>query len=66
MKQQQLSNVYSSAITVKKAAELVRHVVKNVSGSEVATTINNSPVTAQTIESLAIARFQKNLGVATK
>lgn len=66
MKKDQLANVYRSALTVKKAAELVRHVTKNVSGNDVANTINNSPVTAQTIESLAIARFQKNLNVATK
>lgn len=64
MKQDKLSNVYRSALTIKKAAVLTRHVVKAVSGNDVANTINNSVVTAQTIEALAVVRIQKNLGIA--
>ncbi len=65
MVQNQIENTYRSAVCLKKAAELTAHIVKHVAGNDVASTINNSDITAQTIELLVLARIQHNLRLAT-
>lgn len=65
MTNDKLKQVHASAACLKKAAELAKHVIKNVAGNEVANTINNSEVSGQTIEMLVLARVQKQLKIAT-
>ena len=47
--------------TLANANELVRFVAQEVVGNEVADTINGSPISQETIYSLAQASFMKNL-----
>lgn len=53
--------VLSSAITIANAADLTTRIVQDLSGGEIASTLNNSQLTSDAIRGLAISRMQQNL-----
>ena len=53
--------VNQTLATLGNANELVRFVAQEVVGNDVADTINGSPISQETIYSLAQAAFMKNL-----
>lgn len=65
MIRQELDQTYQNAVTLAKAAELVTNIVKHVAGNAVSTSLNNSTVSAQSIEMLVLARMQKRLKIAS-
>jgi hypothetical protein len=57
----QQSNVRQSAVVLGNAAQLVVAIVKEIAGNNISDTLNGSRVTANTLRTLAQARFKNQL-----
>ena len=57
----QQESVRQSAIVLGNAAQLVVDVVKEIAGNDISNTLNGSPVTTNTLRTLAQARFKNQL-----
>lgn len=57
----QIRRIQQSMVTLGSAAELVSHVVREVAGNEVASSLNGSRITNDTIQTLVLARFRQAL-----
>ncbi len=65
MIKQHIEQTYDNAVVLVKAAELTAHIVKQVAGNAVSNSINNSEISAQSVESLCLAKIQKEFNIAT-
>lgn len=65
MIKQHLEQTHGTAVVLAKAAELTTLIVKQVAGNAVSNSINNSEISSQTVEMLALARIQNSLKIAT-
>lgn len=65
MLKQHLEQTHGTAVVLAKAAELTTLIVKHVAGNAVSNSINNSEISSQTVEMLALARIQNTLKIAT-
>lgn len=57
----QQDNVRKSAVVLGNGAQLVVAIVKNIAGNDISDTLNGSRVTANTLRTLAQARFKNAL-----
>lgn len=57
----QIRRIQQSMVTLASAAELVSHVVREVAGNEVASSLNGSRITNDTIQTLVLSRFRQAL-----
>ncbi|MGI9212451.1 MAG: hypothetical protein ACR2HF_08240 [Methylococcaceae bacterium] len=55
----QIRRIQQSMVTLASAAELVSYVVREVAGNEVASSLNGSRITNDTIQTLVLARFRQ-------
>lgn len=61
MASSQQETVRKSAVVLGNAAQLVVAIVKNIAGNDISDTLNGSRVTANTLRTLAQARFKNVL-----
>lgn len=61
MASSQQETVRKSAVVLGNAAQLVVAIVKNIAGNDISDTLNGSRVTANTLRTLAQARFKNAL-----